>query len=259
MSLNISNTTPAGVIANPDYWSPPFSLDGCLYAGLFHLDDLSKNLAGDNSPSTVVGTVVRDGLFPRFNSANFRLVTGVTVGTGDVSMICLYNKLTATPNDASTPGRGYLMTSYGGGSNGLTLSVEGSAGGVADPAEIAAYRAAADNPTAAIFAKGSSSSSTDGWALSGIDTYFDTDGTTARVVARNYLNGGTANGSGVNKPGWAAQTAPVAIGGRPLSNSGTTQVTIAAAFIYNRILSATERNQILEYLRQYMAARGITL
>lgn len=258
MSLNISNTTPAGVIANPDYWSPPFSLEGCLYAGLFHLDDLSKNLAGDNSPSTVIGTVARDGLFPRFNANTFRLVTGVTLGTGDASFICLYNKSTAIPHDNSTTSRGFLMSSYGGGSNGMSLTVEGTAD-TANPANIAGYRAAADVPTNAIFANGASSGSTDGWALSGVDAYFDTDGTTARVIARNYLNGGSASGSGVNKPGWAASTAPVAIGGRPLAASGTTQVTIAAAFIYNRILTSTERAEILSYLRQYMAARGITL
>lgn len=258
MTLNIGNNTQAGSIANPDYWSPSFSLDGCVYAGLYHLDDLSKNLAGDNSPSTVIGEVVRDGLFPRFNSGNFKLVTGVTVGNGPVSIVCLYNKSTATPASGSAPGRGYLVTSYGGGNNGVSLTVEGAAN-TPNPSNIAAYRAAADNPTAAIFSSGASSASADGWALSGMDSSFDVDGTTARVNVRNYLTSGSAGGTGTNKPGWAVQTAPIAVGGRPLAADGSSLITIAAVLVYERVLSATDRTDILNYFRQYLANRGIVL
>lgn len=257
MSLNIGNNTQAGSIANPDYWAPSFSLDGCLYAGLYHLDDLTKDLSGNGHVVSQIGETVRDGLFPRFNSGSFKLVTDLTLGTGPASIVCLYNKQTATPNSGGI-GRGYLVTSYGGGSNGISLTVEGTIN-TPNPGNIGGYRAAADAPTNAIFANGGSTASSDGWALSGVDTYFDTDGTTARVSVRNYLTGGQAGGSGTNKPGWAAQTAPIAVGGRPLGADGTSQITIASVLVYNRILSATERTDILTYYRKYMANRGITL
>lgn len=259
MTLNISSNIPSGSIANPDYWTPPFSLDGCVYAGLYHLDDLTKDLSGNGVTVTQVGDAVRDGIFPRFHSANFKLTTDLIIPAEDsISAICMYKKDTAVSGDV-TNGRGFLVSSYGGGNNGFSLVMEDTVN-ITNPGFITAFRAASDNPTNAIQGRGAITSAASGWAIAGSDCYFDADGSTARVVARNVLTGGSAGGSGTGKTAWAPFTAGIAIGGRPTPQlTTTTQVTIAAVLIYNRVLTPGEYLEITSYLRRYMSNRGISI
>ena len=257
MTLNIANNTPSGSIANPDYWTPPFSLEGCVYAGLYHLDDLTKDLSGNGVTVTQVGDTVRDGVFPRFHSGNFKLTTDLIIPAADsISTVCLYKKDTAVTGDVVN-GRGYLWSARDGAHNGFSLAMEGAA---TNPGFVAASRSTADTPTTSTQARGAITSASSGWAITGSDAYFAADGTTATLTMRDLLAGTSVNGTAAGKTAWDPQTSGIAIGGNPVNQpTTTTQVTIAAVLIYNRVLAAYEYTDILAYFRQYMLNRGIVI
>lgn len=258
MGSVISNNTGSNGIAYPDVWTPGFSLEGCAYAGLYDLPDLSVNLAPNGNPAAVIGTVVRDGLFPRFKGGNFYLATDVAVGADDSTMIALYHKVSAL--GAGSGNRVYAVSSYlnAGNDRGASLVLEGGKDNTVNPPNISSYRWA--GPTnGTVQASGGNTSAASGWSISMAESWQtppDASPGHARIV--NMLNNGSA--SSAPSAAFQASANKICIGGRADHGPTTTQeVTMAACLIFKRRLTAPKMAQILAWLRAYMARRGIVV
>lgn len=259
MGTVIGNNTGSNGIEYPDVWAPGFSLAGCVYAGLYDTPDLTVNLApgGSAHPATQIGTTVRDGIFPRFKAGNFQLLTDISCGAGEFTIISLYHKLSALGQGSGN--RVYAVSSYRNDTadRGASLILEGGTDNTVNPPNISSYRwAGATNGV--VQASGSNSAAASGWSCSMAESWPTADATPAHARILNMLNGGTASNTGTGA--FQSSTNKIAIGGRTDSTaSGTQEVTMAACLMFNRRLSRAEINEIMAWLRKYLARRGIII
>lgn len=240
LKSNVSGTT----IANPDGWTPPFSMEGLLYAGIYGRGDLAKNYAPGGADAVVYGSPVVTDHFATLSSSNY-LDTGVP--TSKTATLIAVVRKTITAN------RQFVISSYKQSNYGKSLLI--------DPpnAKLITYShykgvdgtgAPVSTPFASAFVLNNAD---------GRPTFIASRDTGKKLILSEMTdNRTTGNTATENVESYVDSTLKYKIGYGNAPDIGA-PVPVAAAMIYDRPLSDTELQAVYQYFVGYFERRGISI
>ena len=260
MGMLLTSNSTTNALVSPDGFNPPFSLEGCEYIGLYDKDP-TINFAPGKASAQVIGNPTRDGVGLKTKSSVDYIDTMVVPGQGDLTIIAVVDKASATPKVGDTGGRVWLVSSYSGlaGSDvGTSLSMGGlDANG--KPININHYRSISTTGVPnreVIQSPGSIQGSPDFGIYVGKSWK---EGTAVRSQVINLRNEGSASNTVDNK--MLAQTTATMKVGSAVSTTpdplGPT-VTVYCVMIFKRNVPTEELRTMRSWVYDYYRRRGIS-
>lgn len=244
MVMVIKSNVPSNIIANPDGWNPPFSMNGLVYAGIYGRGSVSKNYAPGGIDAVVFGAPVVSDHFALLSEFDY---LDTNIPTSKAATLIAVVKKTASAD------RQFIISSYAGSNYGKSLLI--------DPpnARLTGYSHYKGNNSAGAPVN---------TAIGSWYPMSDADGRPALVFHRDtgqQLSLGDMTGNKVvntQTPGDATAYVDPTLKfkiGHSNSNYKSSPTSIAAAMIYDRALSDAELEGVYQYFKAYFSRRGISI